>query len=305
LRLILFPLSSRRIEMAKKNASKSKKASTKKSAVKPKEAARPPRTPAAIPLAGDLLALNPDSIGEGGILALKPEVELAEALEKRVQKLRKGICRTDYRPRESSLAGIVVDATEGFIPLWERNQVLLYRFDAASLAVFLHADDIKAKVTGLLNSAIAAWGDAAPIRFKEHADNSDFEIVIERFDDCTTQGCVLAEAFFPDAGRHRLRIFPQMFQQEEKEQIETLVHEIGHVFGLRHFFATQFESDYPSEIFGENEEKSIMNYGELSQLTEVDKRDLKLLYEGVWSGTLTQINRTPIKLVRPFHYQDA
>jgi hypothetical protein len=44
-----------------------------------------------------------------------------------------------------------------------------------------------------------------------------------------------------------------------------------------------------------------MNYGSQSVLTADDKSDLKRLYQLVWSGELTQINGTPIKLVKAFH----
>jgi hypothetical protein len=69
-------------------------------------------------------------------------------------------------------------------------------------------------------------------------------------DNCTPSGCVLASAFFPDSGRHQLVLYPKMFSQSKKEQIETLIHEIGHIFGLRHFFANVSETVWPSEIFG-------------------------------------------------------
>ena len=59
-----------------------------------------------------------------------------------------------------------------------------------------------------------------------------------------------------------------MFTQEPEEQVETLIHEIGHVFGLRHFFANVSETAWPSEIFGTHDTFSIMNYGRASQLTD-------------------------------------
>lgn len=93
-----------------------------------------------------------------------------------------------------------------------------------------------------------------------------------------------------------------MFEQTEQEQVETLAHEIGHIFGLRHFFAPESETAWPSEIFGEHTRFSIMNYGRDSYMTDADRRDLKLLYQSAWSGALTNINGTPIKLVRPYHY---
>ena len=118
-------------------------------------------------------------------------------------------------------------------------------------------------------------------------------------DDCDTSGCVLASAFFPDAGRHKLVLYPKMFTQDREEQLETLIHEIGHVFGLRHFFAQLSETAWRSEIFGKHKKFSIMNYGGDSKLSDDDRGDLKKLYQMAWAGELTQINGTPIKFMNP------
>jgi predicted Zn-dependent protease len=92
-----------------------------------------------------------------------------------------------------------------------------------------------------------------------------------------------------------------MFTQSEKEQVDTIAHELGHTFGLRHFFANVSETAWPSQIFGEHKAFSIMNYGNQSELTTDDKDDLERLYQSVWNGELTNINGTPIHLVKPFH----
>lgn len=242
---------------------------------------------------------------EQDLLALKPNRDIEESTEFQVHSLGNNIiCRTDSRARKRSRFEIVLDATEGFIPLWEENLLLRWKFNEASLAAFQQAEAIKERIRELLGKAIDAWGDAIPIRFTENADNSDFEIVVEHNNDCSPQGCTLAQAFFPDSGRHPLYIFPKMFEQTEKERIDTLIHELGHVFGLRHFFAPDVETAWPSVIFGEHKPFSIMNYGRNSELTEADKNDLKLLYENVWDRKLTKINGTPIKLVKPYHYFD-
>jgi hypothetical protein len=227
-----------------------------------------------------------------------------------IHKFKNGtVCETDARgyktPRGRSPLEIVVDASEGFIPLWEKGVTLRWRFRESSMSVFEHPSAAKTEIRNILGEALLQWGDAAPIKFSERNDAYDFEIVVRRQENCTIDGCVLASAFFPDAGRHKLTIYPTMFSQSRQEQVETLVHEIGHAFGLRHFFADVAETQFPSEIFGKHSKFSIMNYGSDSKLTIDDKQDLKRLYQLVWSGELTNINGTPIRLVKPFHVAGA
>lgn len=168
------------------------------------------------------------------------------------------------------------------------------------MLVFADPAAARREIRDLFGEALLAWGDAAPIRFAERDDLWDFEIVANADDQCDANGCTLAAAFFPDGGRHELLLYPKLFEQSRKEQVETLVHEVGHVFGLRHFFANVKEGAWPSEIFGKHERFSIMNYGAESVLTSADRDDLKRLYRAAWDGTLPEINGTPIRLVKPF-----
>ena len=215
------------------------------------------------------------------------------------------VCATEDRghttPRGQSPLRIVVDASEGFIPLWAPNTTLRWRFNDRSMRIFANPSAAKNYIEQLMAEALLLWGDAAPVKFSKRDDNWDFQIVVQRADDCDIHGCVLASAFFPDAGRHDVVIYPKMFSQTRKEQVETLLHEMGHVFGLRHFFANVSETAFPSQIFGTHKRFTIMNYGNDSVLTPEDKSDLKRLYQLAWSGRLTHINRTPIRFVRPFH----
>ena len=234
--------------------------------------------------------------------------------ERKIKKIKKGSshiygkcvrCNTDTlgypTPANRNPLEIVVNASEGFIPLWDKETTLHWRFQEQSLNHL--ADTIVAKkaIRELLGKAILAWGSAVPIKFTERNGLWDFEISLQESDQCDINGCVLARAFFPDAGRHELVIYPRMFQESEKEQIETIAHEIGHIFGLRHFFAQVNESAWPAEVFGEHEKFSIMNYGANSVMTSDDKDDLRRLYQMAWAGQLTHINGTPIQLVKPFH----
>jgi hypothetical protein len=169
------------------------------------------------------------------------------------------------------------------------------------MSFFADPEAAKVATEELLGEALLAWGDAVPVKFAKRADAWDFEVVMREADRCNINGCVLASAFFPDAGRHELVLYPKMFTQSRKEQVDTLIHEIGHVFGLRHFFANISETAWPSQIFGTHNPFSIMNYGNQSELTDADKSDLRRLYQTAWSGELTEINGTPIKFVKPFH----
>jgi hypothetical protein len=196
---------------------------------------------------------------------------------------------------------IVLDASKGFIPLWAQGTILHWRFRKRSLRVFRRPKAAQAAIERLLGEAILAWGSAAPIRFAQSDSAWDFEIVMRPGDNCNPNGCVLASAFFPDAGRHELVIYPKMFTQTRQEQLETMIHEIGHIFGLRHFFALLSETSWPAQVFGEHRPFSIMNYGAMSTLTDADRRDLQTVYHLAWSGQLAHVNGTPIRFVRPFH----
>lgn len=222
-----------------------------------------------------------------------------------IHELGKGvICDTEARgherPEGRSPLEIVVDASEGFIPLWVNNTIIRWRFRERSMIHFANPSAAKDGIRKLFGEALLAWGSSAPVKFTEDEDVWDFEIVMKKADECNSNGCVLASAFFPDGGRHEFVIYPKLFTQVKEEQVDTFAHEIGHIFGLRHFFAKVSEQAWPSEIFGTHNKFSIMNYGELSKLTDNDRNDLKKVYQLVWSGNLTQINGTPIRLVRPY-----
>jgi hypothetical protein len=234
---------------------------------------------------------------------LGPE-EAAKRTASDVHVLREGIvCKTDDRgyatPQNRDPARIVVDVREGFVRLWAPRTTLRWRFQEQSMKAFADPEAAKGYIKDLMGEALTGWRDALPVSFNETPDLWDFEVALVP-DDCDPNGCVLAAAFFPDGGRHQLTLYPKMFSQRRAEQVETLQHEFGHVFGLRHFFANVSESAWPSAIFGKHSKFSIMNYGELSRLTNNDRADLKRLYQSVWNGDLTAINGTPISLEHPY-----
>lgn len=217
------------------------------------------------------------------------------------------LCDTQDRgystPKNMSPSDLALHAVDsgGFIPLWQKGAVLHWRFQERAFGSLLERSRIMGEVQNLLSAAILKWGDAAPVKFNEDDYLWDFEIVIRTADKCIGGACTYASAFFPDAGRHELVIYPRMFNQSIKEQIDTFIHEIGHIFGLRHFFANLESTAWPFELFGSQTRFTIMNYGEHSELTDIDKDDLKRLYAMAWNGALTNINGTPIRFFKPYH----
>lgn len=249
-----------------------------------------------------------DTVENSRLNPLRPRdpKDAAHEAKSKIHVFGKGvICDTDtlgyQTPKNRSPTELVVDASEGFIPLWTKDVTLRWRFQEHTMSFFEDIEAAKTAIKDLFGEALLKWGDAAPVKFAQRDDAWDFEIVVREADRCTVNGCVLASAFFPDPGRHELVIYPKMFTQSKKEQVETLIHEIGHIFGLRHFFAKVSETAWPSQIFGTHKRFTIMNYGADSELTDEDKADLKQLYQSAWSGALTNINGTPIKFVRPFN----
>lgn len=206
-------------------------------------------------------------------------------------------------PRPGIQPEVVVDVERGEIPLWAPGTTLHWRFNQKSLQRQEGADNMKRRVRSLLRNAIHAWKGAAPVAFMEKDSDWDFEIAILKRRDCDQGGCTLASAFFPESGRQRLLIYPSLFECDRLEQVATMVHELGHVFGLRHYFAKTDpdEKTFPSEIFGKHSRFTIMNYGSESRLTEADKRDLKRLYTAAWSAdAIAEIGR-PVRLIKAPH----
>src|SRR5215208_4338628 len=94
------------------------------------------------------------------------------------------------RPGNRSPLELVVNAPEGFIPLWAKDMTLRWRFQERSLAFFEDPEAAKTAIRELLGEALLAWGDAAPVNFAERDDAWDFEVVMREADRCNASGCV-------------------------------------------------------------------------------------------------------------------
>lgn len=174
-----------------------------------------------------------------------------------------------------------------------------WRFDERSFARQVDPDGMTRKVRRLLEEGIASWGDAAPVAFTESHKDWDFELALRARKDCDGSGCTLASAFFPGTQREKILLYPTLFEQDRDEQVTTLAHELGHVFGLRHFFVDMDaeEKKLPSVVFGKHSRFSIMNYGSDGRLTESDRADLKRVYQAAWSADAQSMIGKQVRLL--------
>ena len=92
------------------------------------------------------------------------------------------VCNTEGRghatPGGRPPTELVVDASEGFIPLWHAGSILKWRFQERSFALAADPNASQAIVIDLMSEALLRWGSAAPVKFTRDTDLWDFEVVL-------------------------------------------------------------------------------------------------------------------------------
>src|SRR5207247_6291556 len=93
---------------------------------------------------------------------LRHEANPTPEAEAQLHKLGSGIvCDTERRghasPQGRSPLEIIVDASEGFIPLWANNMILRWRFQERSMINFANPTAAKNEIRNLFGQALLAW----------------------------------------------------------------------------------------------------------------------------------------------------
>lgn len=170
-----------------------------------------------------------------------------------------------------------------FIPRWAPNQapsnttILLYFVRNETFPSLNHAG----YASDVLRQAANIWNS---VRFRVFIlqtavkEEAHFNLVYQA-NGPTTQN-VLAEAFFPhQSGTKDLVLFELgMNATNHVTLLNTFLHELGHVLGLRHEFALATERDTAAVPFFQPNPNSVMAYTRLPTLQQSDADGIRAFY---------------------------
>lgn len=165
------------------------------------------------------------------------------------------------------------------IPRWAKGTILTYSVDPSSFPRRQHRSCAKTA----LNRAAKQWNKlclGVTLQLVNGNMPAVFQLVYEPdiYNDNDGGGTALAEAFPPDAPveARRLVVYAKHFDPcYVDSMVNTFLHEIGHILGLRH----EFEEPQPSVLFGKADALSVMNYPGHPRELRLQRTDIKWMQE--------------------------
>lgn len=102
---------------------------------------------------------------------------------------------------------------------------------------------------------------------------------------------VYAEAFFPNQAHRDVIVYEFGMEESNRYKLKNVfLHELGHVFGLRHEFALEEEGDGAKQFMKPNKD-SVMDYNDLPTIQETDKEGIRQFYK---LADRTKIDGSPV-----------
>lgn len=149
-------------------------------------------------------------------------------------------------------------------------------------------------VTSLMHRATAEWECAADIDFLQVSSNEITPLFIVRSattDEEQNNPDLVTHPFYPGRYARELVLYQRFFNKTDTERLSTLLHDLGHILGLRHEHIwndpTQQELTlFPADLLTTVDTSSIMydsskpGYTGDGKLSALDKRGIMSLYGG-------------------------
>ncbi len=200
-------------------------------------------------------------------------------------------CRQKHCGQEhDGVAGAYLGVEKGGLHLWRNGSVINWccRKDGWS------TPERAVQALVATYEAASAWNAAMDGRvtfcFVDNLSDACFEVRYER----SSRRGHLASAFFPlDHYRdlNFLRVFRSAFSSKYSTKyplVNIITHELGHVIGLRHEFASKTEKHSESILFGIHNRHSVMSYSSKPVITESDVVVVRRAYDELVDGTVLQ-----------------
>ncbi|KAM7220195.1 hypothetical protein V8F06_004523 [Rhypophila decipiens] len=191
-------------------------------------------------------------------------------------------------------SGLMVGNKE-LIPRWAKPANLLYYVVKDGFS-----DDDFQYTAKSFQEAADEWNTLAfGVNISATTDRAKANFLVKYYDPKDPKVGTLARAFFPnrvgDVLVYRKTLIEPYWRNVLKN---SLLHEIGHIIGLRHEFANDPDPKIAGQnieslahLFGTVNPHSVMSYDDVNYINDLDKKDVKAFYE---LPNRTTINGVPI-----------
>ena len=184
---------------------------------------------------------------------------------------------------ESNADSIVVGDIDGLrmvVPRWDISQssptILKWfldtqRFPSSGEAAFAE---------NAFNQAVKEWNAVAfGVNVEQTLDRreANFNLVYRK--NTPNDRGIYARAFMPHEADTDVKVFTYGLDQSRRYRLKNVfLHELGHVFGLRHEFAIHAEGNGAEQFMSRNR-KSVMAYNKIPIIQETDKEGIRAFYK--------------------------
>ncbi|KAM0186121.1 hypothetical protein ACHAPI_011859 [Fusarium lateritium] len=175
---------------------------------------------------------------------------------------------------EPNLPSIVL-GYDSIIPRWKTPTTLKWYLMADKFPSNEEAETAAAA----LNQAADEWHNidfGVTIRQTQNKKEANFNLVYRK--NSRREPDDLGRAFFPNDADDDILIFSLALQPEERYRLKNVfLHELGHVFGLRHEFG--LAEGLGAQQFMAKNSLSVMDYNKAPSIQETDKQGIRAFYK--------------------------